>query len=148
MKLMWEQRFLELANNISLWSKDRSTKVGAVIISCNKEPVSFGYNGFPPGVNEDDNSRHERPTKYLYTTHAELNAILQADRNRLVGSTIFVTHFPCADCARAIIKSGITKVVYNNENGPGTGPLSERFKDSFAATIEMFNEVNIEFIGL
>lgn len=147
MNLIWEQRFLDLANNISTWSKDRSTKVGAVIITENKEPVSFGYNGFPPGVDETDDTRHERPAKYLYTTHAELNAILQADRKQLVNSTIFVTHFPCADCARAIIKSGITKVVYDNNNGPN-GSLGERFKDSFAATIEMFNEVNIEFKGL
>lgn len=147
MNSIWEQRFLDLANNISLWSKDRSTKVGAVIITKDKEPVSFGYNGFPPGVAEDKDERHERPTKYLYTTHAELNAILQADRNRLIGSTIFVTHFPCADCARSIIKSGISQVVYNKDNGP-TGSLGDRFKDSFAATIEMFNETGIKYKGL
>lgn len=147
MDLHWENRFLSLANNIANWSKDRSTQVGAVIITENKEPVSFGYNGFPPKVDESNDDRHERPAKYLYTTHAELNAILQADRQRLVGSTIFVTHFPCADCARAIIKSGIKYVIYNNDNGP-TGPLSERFKSSFEASIEMFNETGVQFKGL
>lgn len=83
----------------------------------------------------------------MYTTHAELNAILQADRARLVNSTIYVTHFPCADCARAIIKSGIGEVVYNKDNGP-TGPLAERFKESFAATEQMFNETGIKYKGL
>jgi dCMP deaminase len=140
MDIKWKKRFLKMANDVSSWSKDESTKVGSVITTEDRAPVSFGYNGFPPGVNDNDEAKHQRPEKYFYFTHSEINAILQADRQQLKDSVLFVTHYPCADCTKAIIKSGIKEVVYIKENGVD-GPLKDRFKDNFAASTSMFNEV-------
>lgn len=109
----WDQRFLDLAKHIAGWSKDRSTQVGAVIVGPQREIRSTGYNGFPPGVDDRPDVRHERPRKYLFVEHAERNAIYFAALNgvRLEGCTLYVTMFPCADCARGIIRAGIKRVV-------------------------------------
>lgn len=109
----WDARFLELAHVISTWSKDRSTKVGAVVVGPHRELRSTGYNGFPRGVDDTVEDRHERPRKYLFAEHAERNAIYFAALNgvRLEGCTLYVTMFPCADCARAAISAGIKRVV-------------------------------------
>lgn len=109
----WDRRFLELAYQIGLWSKDRSTRVGAVIVGPDLEIRSTGYNGFPRGVNDDVDERHERPQKYLWTEHAERNAIYNAARfgTPLKGCTLYLMWFPCADCARAIVQVGITNLV-------------------------------------
>lgn len=110
-QLKWDSRYLLLAEHISTWSEDQSTKVGAVIVNPNNRIVSVGYNGFPSGV-EDKPERHERPAKYLYTEHAERNAIFNA-RSVPEGSTLYLNWSlcPCADCTRAIIQSGIKRVV-------------------------------------
>lgn len=100
-----------------LYSKDTSTKVGALILGLDNEPLSWGYNGFPRGVTDDPflhPERHDRTReKYLWAEHAERNAIYSAARSghKLVGSRIYVSSLPtCIDCARAIIQSGITEV--------------------------------------
>lgn len=95
------------------YSKDRSGHVAALILGQELEPLSWGYNGFPRGINDDVDERHERPAKYLWTEHAERNAIYNAARSghKLLGSSMFVTGLaPCANCARAIIQSGIADV--------------------------------------
>ena len=110
----WDQRFLDLAKHIATWSKDRSTHVGAVIVGPHHREIrSTGYNGFPPGVDDDLEDRHQRPRKYLFVEHAERNAIYFAALNgiRLEGCTLYATMFPCADCARGIIRAGIKRVV-------------------------------------
>jgi len=109
----WDLRFLDLASLIATWSKDRSTKVGAVIVGPHREIRSTGYNGFPPRVDDDQDSRHERPTKYLFTSHAEENAIAFAALNgvALQGCTMYSSMFPCATCARLIIRAGIKRIV-------------------------------------
>ena len=106
----WDERFLRLAREISTWSKDRSTRVGAVIIGEDKTPGPYGFNGFPRFVDDDRESRHERPEKYKWTEHAERNAIYNAARIGvpLKGCTMYVTHMPCADCARAISLAVLT----------------------------------------
>lgn len=101
---------MALAEHVSAWSKDRSTKLGAVIVDDQKRIVSIGYNGFPRGVDDDIDERHERPQKYLWTEHAERNAIYNA-REPLKGTTLYVPWNPCVDCARAIIQVGIERVV-------------------------------------
>lgn len=108
----WDRRFLRLADEISTWSKDESTKVGCLIVGPNKEIRSTGYNGFPIGVKEKK-ERLKKPDKYLYTEHSERNAVYLACRNHvsLNGCTAYVTHFPCADCARAFVQCGIKRVV-------------------------------------
>ena len=105
----WHKRFLTLAEHIAGWSKDPSTKVGAVIVDQQRRIVSTGYNGFPQGV--VDNPQLPRERKLMRTLHAEANAILFAKRD-LSGCTIYVTHHPCAHCAAMIIQAGIKRVVY------------------------------------
>lgn len=136
----WTNRFLELAEHVASWSKDTSTKVGAILVNENKHILSIGYNGFPRNVDDNIENRYERPEKYLYTEHAERNAIYNAAYNNtdIRNSTCYVTLFPCADCARAIIQSGVKKVVCKKEN------FNERYEESNKVAIEMFNEANVE----
>lgn len=105
----WTQRFLRLADHVAQWSKDPSTKVGAVIIDADQRIVSLGYNGFPRKVKDKD--LRERPIKYLKVIHAEMNAILYA-REDLKGCHLFCTNVPCSACTAAIIQSGISSVTY------------------------------------
>lgn len=135
----WNKRMLDLAHYISGWSKD-STKVGAVITDFDHRVLSIGYNGFPAGADDNVLERHERPAKYLYTEHAERNAIYSAAKNgvKLQGATIYLEWFPCADCARAIIQSGIVCVVCK-EPDLETPKWGEHFK----VALELFKECGI-----
>ena len=115
-----DRLWIDLARRVAEESKDRSTKVGAVIISPeDKTVLSTGWNGFPRGVNDDENYRHERPEKYIWTEHAERNAIYNAARLgiKLKGSHMYVScYLPiCCDCARAIVQSGIESVYRSNK---------------------------------
>lgn len=137
---MWDDRFLALADHIAGWSKDPSTKVGAVIVRPNRTIASVGYNGFPRGVNDDPERLNDRPVKYAMTVHAEANAILSAD-GRLDGCTLYVTPLhPCANCAALIIQSGITRVVARMPTDPA------HWADSFSKAKIMFDEAGIEVI--
>ncbi len=112
----WDLRFMQLADHIAQWSKDRSSKVGAVIV-VDKNPISMGYNGFPRGCDDDLNERHERPTKYSWVLHAEENAIVNAARNgqRTLGSDMYVNWFPCSRCAGEIVNAGVKRVFCDKE---------------------------------
>ena len=106
----WDLRFLDMARLVATWSKDPSTKCGAVICDPNYRVVSVGFNGYPSGV-PDDNSLHIREEKYLKVIHGEINSILFARRD-LFGCTIFVYPLPpCSQCMASIIQSGISRVV-------------------------------------
>lgn len=105
----WVDRYLNMAQLVAGWSKDPSTKVGAVIVSQRNRVLSVGYNGFPPGI-ADDGRLDDKATKLPLILHAELNAILNSGRD-LTGATIYTTHAPCSQCAAAIIQSGIDAVV-------------------------------------
>ncbi|MFY9647571.1 MAG: dCMP deaminase family protein [Terriglobales bacterium] len=109
----WDERFLRLALHISEWSKDPTTKVGCVIVGPSNEVRSIGFNGFPRGVNDDDSSRYDRPAKYMWTEHAERNAIYNAARIgvALENCRMYLPWFPCGDCARAIIQAGIVELI-------------------------------------
>lgn len=122
----WDATFLGLAERFAKRSKDPSTKVGCVIVGPDREVRSMGYNGLPRGV-EDLAERMERPAKYLWTSHAEENAVAQAARIgvSLKGCTAYATHFPCARCARALIQAGIVAVVCGNGK---TSMPDEEFK--------------------
>lgn len=137
----WNNRFIELCNHIATWSKDKSTQVGAVIVDANKRIVSVGYNGFPAGVDDDVESRHERPAKYMYTEHAERNAIFTASRIgvSLLNTTLYCNYLPCPDCARAIIQSGI-KTVYFEKLHVNSGKNEKQIQ----ASLEMFQEAQID----
>lgn len=140
---MWNKRLIELSKIISTWSKDKNTGTGAVIADKDNHVISIGYNGFPQGCNDDIESRYERPAKYLFTEHAERNAIYNAVRNGVStkGCTMYLMWFPCADCARAIIQSGIDKVVCY-EPDLDTPKWGEHFK----ASLEMFEECGVEVV--
>ncbi|OHC75876.1 MAG: hypothetical protein A3G18_02075 [Rhodospirillales bacterium RIFCSPLOWO2_12_FULL_58_28] len=108
----WDRRFLDLAEHISTWSKDPSTKVGAVLTHTEKRRViSVGFNGFPAGIEDSEERLGDRAVKYEMVVHAEQNAILFAGR-QADGCTLYVTPLaPCARCAVIIIQAGIVRVV-------------------------------------
>jgi len=110
----WRRRFMALCDHISAWTEDRDFRVGAVIVGPDLEIRSTGFNGLPRGIRADDESRFDRASgeKFFWFEHAERNAIYNAARTgtTLQGCTIYVNRFPCADCARAIIQSGLSAV--------------------------------------
>ncbi len=145
----WHYRFMELAFLISTWSKDTSTKTGAVVIGPDREIRATGYNGLVRGVDDNIPERMERPTKYDFFEHAERNAVYNAclTGTSLKGCTLYATHSPCTDCARAIIQAGIKTVVTNkiiiDENTPkGT------WRDKLEYSAQMFKEAGVEYIEL
>lgn len=103
----WHARFLDLAHLVASWSKDPSTRVGAVIVDSKNRVVSLGFNGFPHGT---DDTALPRERKLLRTIHAEENALLFAQRD-LTGCTAYVTHHPCGPCAAKLVQAGVTSVV-------------------------------------
>ena len=125
--ISWDEYFMGVALLAAQRSKDPSTQVGACIVDANKKILSTGYNGFPYGCSDDDFpwNRDESlgETKYQFVVHAELNAILNASEKNLRGSTVYVGLFPCNECAKAIIQSGIKEVIYLSDkyhNTPST----------------------------
>lgn len=115
--IFWDSYFMGVAKMVAMRSKDPSCKVGACIIRDNKI-LSTGYNGFPRGLSDKDypwtkGLEDETKNKYFYVVHAELNAILNSD-NIVSGSTLYVTKFPCNECCKAIIQSGIKNVIYDD----------------------------------
>lgn len=131
----WPQRFLDLAYHVATWSKDPSTKVGAVIVDAQNRIVSHGYNGPPRGTGD---SVVKRDIRLLRTVHAEANAILFAGRD-LANCTLYVTHHPCAHCAALIIQSGITDVVHP----PTDAQFSMRWFDDMQQAQIMFREAGV-----
>ena len=115
--ISWDEYFMGIAILSAQRSKDSNTQVGACIVNSDKKIVSVGYNGMPTGC-DDDEMPWERSadstldTKYPFVCHAELNAILNSNIPSLAGSTLYVTLFPCNECAKAIIQCGIKRVVY------------------------------------
>ena len=113
----WDEYFMGLAYLSALRSKDPNTKVGACIVDGDKKVVSIGYNGMPRNIEDDNlswNKGEGLDSKYLYVCHAEFNAILNCrDGTNLKGCTLYVTLFPCNECAKAVIQTGIKEVVYN-----------------------------------
>ena len=122
--ISWDEYFMGVAMLSGMRSKDPNTQVGACIVSDKHKILSMGYNGFPTGCSDDDFPwvREGDDNKYFYSTHSELNAILNYRGGSLEGSTIYVTLFPCNECAKAIIQCGIREVVYDS----GTGYSSKR----------------------
>jgi len=115
----WDEYFMRQAELVASKSKDISTQVGAVLVR-NKNAFSIGYNGFPRGCNDNISERHERPLKYDWVVHSELNAILNAAREGFSthGSTMYVTLHPCKECAKAIIQAGIKEIVFLADDNP------------------------------
>ena len=139
--ISWDEYFMGVALLAAQRSKDPSTQVGACIVDEEKRILSTGYNGFPQGCSDDafpwnrDESLGE--TKYQFVVHAELNAILNASGKKLAGSIVYVGLFPCNECAKAIIQSGIKEVVY----------LSDKYHDtpSMTASRRMLDAAGVKY---
>ncbi len=139
--ITWDEYFMGIAKLSAKRSKDPSTQVGACIVNDDHKILSLGYNGMPIGMN-DDNAPWDREgeylnTKYPYVCHSELNAILNARGINLTGATLYVTLFPCNECSKAIIQSGIKKVIYESDKYADT--------DGVKASKRMFDECGIEY---
>jgi dCMP deaminase len=135
---IWDKRFLDLAKHVSLWSKDPSTKVGAVISDGKNRIVSVGYNGFPVGISDLDERLENRKLKYEYIVHAEINCILFANKS-LDGCTLYTyPMFPCSRCCSQIIQSGISKVISVEID-------NIRWAESIELSKSMLKEAGIEF---
>lgn len=142
----WDERFMELAIHVSAWSKDRSRQVGCVIVAADNSVRALGFNGFPRGLNDDDEDRHSRPSKYLWTEHAERNAIYVAAKNGipLNGCHMYLPWFPCVDCARAIVQAGLLEVVSRQPDFSDA-----RWGEDFKVAVELLKEagVGVRFIN-
>lgn len=136
--IRWDNRFLDLAKYISQWSKDPSTKVGAVVAD-GKRIVSVGYNGFPQGVEDSDERLNNRDLKYKIVVHGELNAMNFA-KEPLNGYTLYTIPFmPCSVCAGQVIQRGIKRVVSPYSDNP-------RWTEAFKLTEQLFREAGVELV--
>lgn len=108
--MKWDRRFLDLASYVAGWSKDPSTKVGAVLVGQDKRHVALGYNGFPTGIHDSDARLQCRSTRLALTQHAERN-VLDNAAFPTQGATLYTTHPPCCNCTLSIISKGISRVV-------------------------------------
>lgn len=139
--LKWDEYFMAIAKLSSMRSKDPSTQVGACIVSDDNRILSIGYNGAPNGFDDDvfpwNREGNNLDTKYPYVCHAEMNAVLNFRGNKkdLEGSKIYVDLFPCNECAKIIIQSGIKEVIY----------LSDKYhdEDNNIASRKLFDECNV-----
>lgn len=139
--ISWDEYFMGIAILSAQRSKDSHTQVGACIVNHENKILSLGYNGMPTGCNDDEMpwEREGEPvdTKYMYVCHAELNAILNRSSGSLEDAKLYVTLFPCNECAKAIIQSGIKEIVY----------MSDKYCDSAntVASKKMFDMVGVKY---
>lgn len=141
---IWTARFMGLCDHVASWSEDRDRHVGCVIVGpIGNEVRATGYNGLPRGVSDADDARFDRASgeKFFWGEHAERNAIYNAARVgvSLEGCTMYVNRFPCADCARAIIQSGIARVI-----SPPIPEADGALDYSFQVARRMFLEAGID----
>lgn len=136
----WHQYFMTFAEHAASKSKD-STKVGAVLVGNDGVIMLTAYNGPPRGV-EDHPDRFERPRKYLFASHAEANLVAFAARKgiKMKGASVYVTHMPCAACARTLIQAGVNDIVY----GDGKTHMPD---EEFEAAASMLAEANVDFVA-
>ena len=137
----WDEYFMGVALLAAKRSKDPSTQVGACIVSNDNKILSIGYNGFPIGCSDDDFPWEKTDSspdhnKYLYSTHSELNAILNYRGGSLEGTKLYVTLFPCNECAKAIIQSGIKTLIYASDKYADSDSViaSKRMLDAAGVT--------------
>lgn len=139
--ISWDEYFMGIALLSAERSKDPSSQVGACIVSEDNKILSIGYNGFPKGCSDDEVSWEReggfQDTKYAYVCHAELNAILNYMGPTLKGSKVYVALFPCNECAKAIIQSGIKEVIY----------MSDKYKDTDVVKVskKMFDMSKVKY---
>lgn len=146
--ITWDQYFMGVAILSAKRSKDPNTQVGACIVNEDKRIIGIGYNGFPQKLNDDDfpwtNEGEFEDTKYPYVVHAEANAILNATQS-LKGATIFVTLFPCHECVKLIIQSGIKELVFAEHKYDDTPSdiAAKKMLDAAKISRRKFNDVEV-----
>lgn len=141
----WDHRFLELARHVAGWSKDPSSKIGAVAIGSKGQVLAQGYNGFPRGIDDDPYRYEDRETKYKYVVHAEMNVIYNASYNgvSLDGATLYVWGLPvCSDCAKGIVQVGIKRVIMPVMEIP------DKWWKSFQLTQDIFEEAGVKWMAI
>ncbi|HHU71411.1 MAG TPA: dCMP deaminase family protein [Clostridiales bacterium] len=150
--LKWDEYFMGIALLSTQRSKDPSTNVGACIVSVDNRILSVGYNGMPTGCSDDEypweREGSDLETKYIYVCHAELNAILNYTGNGMKGSKLYVTLFPCNECAKAIIQTGIKEVIYMDDKYADTDPViaSKRMFTSAGVKYRQYNKLNKDVV--
>ena len=143
----WYKRYMDLAEQVSTWSKDPNTKVGAVIVGSKGQILTQGYNGFPRRIKDTDNRLEDRETKLKFVVHAEMNAIFNATYSgvSLDGSTLYVYGLPiCSECAKGIIQVGIKKVVIQTESIA----LRPQWEESWKLSAAMFREAGVQIFEI
>ena len=136
----WSERYLNLAKEISTWSKDPSKKIGAVAVGTKGQVLSQGFNGFPRGIKDSDKRLNVREEKYRYVVHGEMNCIYNACHNgvSLDGATLYVYGLPvCSECAKGVIQVGIKKVIMQYDE------IVPQWEESYRTTEEMFKEAGV-----
>ena len=138
--LSWDEYFMSVAHLSALRSKDPNTQVGACIVNSDNIILGIGYNGLPKGCSDDEfpwgNVGETLDTKYAFVVHAELNAILNSHAS-LKGASIYVSLFPCNECAKAIIQSGINLIVYEDDKYANTDAVKASKRMLAAADVEI-----------
>jgi dCMP deaminase len=143
----WDRRYLELAKHVATWSKDPSTKVGAVLVNYEQKKEFVGYNGFPEGVQDSPERYNDREIKYKFVVHAEVNAILKAG-GYARGATLYI--YPsfslppiCNECAKVAIQSGIKEVVGYSPDA--NDPRVKRWAEAILVSKSMFEEAGVSW---
>lgn len=146
--ISWDQYFMGVALLSAMRSKDPSTQVGACLVNTDKRIVGIGYNGFPSALSDDlfpwTRDGDFKDTKYPYVVHAEVNAILNATSS-LKGAKLYVTLFPCHECAKILIQSGIKEIIYYSDkyNSSPSDLASKRMLEAANVTFRCFNDVKV-----
>ena len=149
MHISWDEYFMGVALLSAKRSKDPNTQVGACCINKDKRIIGIGYNGFPKGCSDDvfpwgKTDKSFINTKYPYVVHAEANAILNSSTS-LKGATLYVTLFPCNECAKLIIQSGIEKIIYLDDKNRGSDSYlaSRKMLDAAGVTYEKMDHLEV-----
>ena len=143
----WDEHFMKMVYVIASMSKDQNTHIGAVVVGPDNEIRTTGFNSFPRGINDDVHERQQPPEKYFWFAHAERNSIYNATRMgvSLKYCTMYTNGVPCADCAIAIIQSGITEVVVHRQ---WDDLNSDKWSNSAHRSAMMFAEAGVELVQL
>ncbi len=138
--ISWHAYFMGVAKLSAMRSKDPDTQVGACIVNDDKRIIGIGYNGFPQGISDEkfpwQRTGNFLDTKYPYVVHAEANAILNATTS-IKGATLYVTLFPCNECAKLIIQSGIKKIIFEDDK--------HKDSDAHLASIMMLDAAGVTY---
>lgn len=143
--ISWDQYFKNLCEEVKKKSKDNSTKIGVVIAGDDRQIITTGYNSFPRGINDNIPERQERPEKYMWFSHAETNAIINAALNgtSTKGSTMYMScGVPCTDCARNIINAGVKEVVCRKDQSVMNNP--QKWEEIGKRSLSMFEEAGVK----